>query len=76
MKIKTKLFFFVKLTLADFNQEYVNFLTLYPHAQDMAAKHMISFLNSKLNLVPEVEPAFNNESDLSKLLNHWCCFFI
>ena len=32
----------------------------------MAVKHMITFLNIKLNTVIDVEPAFNNENDLSK----------
>jgi hypothetical protein len=54
----------LKLTLEDFNQEYLNFLTLYPTAQGISLRHMSTFLNLKFNTVADIEPSFNNDGEI------------
>lgn len=53
------------LTLEDFNQEYLNFLTLYPTAQGISLRHMSTFLNLKFNTVADIEPSFNNDVEIA-----------
>ena len=55
----------IQLRLDDFEKEYTYLVSLFPNSFLLVNQHLATFLNNKLNHLPDFDVAFYNEKELS-----------